>query len=36
VLTIKQLADYVGVTVRAVRHYHARGPLPEPERDASG
>jgi DNA-binding transcriptional MerR regulator len=36
VLTIKQLADYVGVTVRAVRHYHARGLLPEPERDASG
>ena len=35
-LTIKQLADYVGVTVRAVRHYHARGLLPEPERDASG
>jgi DNA-binding transcriptional MerR regulator len=36
VLTIKQLADYVGVTVRAVRHYHAIGLLPEPERDASG
>jgi DNA-binding transcriptional MerR regulator len=36
VLTIKQLADYVGVTVRAVRHYHARGLLPEPQRDASG
>jgi DNA-binding transcriptional MerR regulator len=36
VLTIKQLADYVGVTVRAVRHYHARGLLPEPERDGSG
>jgi DNA-binding transcriptional MerR regulator len=36
VLTIKQLADFVGVTVRAVRHYHARGLLPEPERDASG
>ena len=35
-LTIKQLADYVGVTVRAVRHYHARGLLPEPGRDASG
>lgn len=35
-LTIKQLADYVGVTVRAVRHYHAIGLLPEPERDASG
>jgi DNA-binding transcriptional MerR regulator len=36
VLTIKQLADYVGVTVRAVRHYHAVGLLPEPERDGSG
>jgi DNA-binding transcriptional MerR regulator len=35
-LTIGQLAGYVGVTVRAVRHYHQRGLLPEPERDASG
>ena len=35
-LTIGQLADYVGVTVRAIRHYHQRGLLPEPERDASG
>ncbi len=35
-LTISQLADYVGVTVRAVRHYHQRGLLAEPERDASG
>ncbi|MGZ4650798.1 MAG: MerR family transcriptional regulator [Kineosporiaceae bacterium] len=35
-LTIKQLAEFVGVTVRAVRHYHARGLLPEPERDSSG
>lgn len=35
-LTIGQLADYVGVTVRAVRHYHERGLLPEPTRDASG
>jgi DNA-binding transcriptional MerR regulator len=35
-LTIGQLADYVGVTIRAVRHYHKRGLLPEPERDASG
>ena len=35
-LTISQLASYAGVTVRAVRHYHARGLLPEPERDASG
>ncbi|MFY0405880.1 MerR family transcriptional regulator [Solicola sp. PLA-1-18] len=35
-LTISQLAAYAGVTVRAVRHYHARGLLPEPERDHSG
>ena len=35
-LTIGQLADYAGVTVRAVRHYHQIGLLPEPERDASG
>jgi DNA-binding transcriptional MerR regulator len=35
-LTIKRLADYVGVTVRAVRHYHQTGLLPEPERDHSG
>jgi DNA-binding transcriptional MerR regulator len=35
-LTIGQLADYVGVTVRAVRHYHQRGLLAEPARDASG
>lgn len=35
-LTIGQLAAYAGTTVRAVRHYHATGLLPEPERDASG
>ncbi|RJL23037.1 MerR family transcriptional regulator [Bailinhaonella thermotolerans] len=35
-LTIGELASYAGVTVRAVRHYHARGLLPEPERDLSG
>jgi DNA-binding transcriptional MerR regulator len=35
-LTISQLAASVGVTVRAVRHYHARGLLPEPARDDSG
>ncbi len=35
-LTISQLATYAGVTVRAVRHYHAKGLLPEPERDQSG
>ena len=35
-LTIGQLAAHTGVTVRAIRHYHARGLLPEPPRDASG
>ncbi|WP_211247608.1 MerR family transcriptional regulator [Cryptosporangium arvum] len=35
-LTIGQLAAYAGVTIKAVRHYHARGLLPEPGRDASG
>lgn len=35
-LTIGQLASYAGVTVRAVRHYHAKGLLPEPGRDRSG
>lgn len=35
-LTISQLADYAGVTVRAVRHYHRIGLLAEPPRDHSG
>ena len=35
-LTISQLAKYVGVTARAVRHYHALSLLPEPSRDPSG
>jgi DNA-binding transcriptional MerR regulator len=35
-LTIGELAAYAGVTVRAIRHYHAKGLLPEPERDHSG
>jgi DNA-binding transcriptional MerR regulator len=35
-LTIGQLSSYAGVTIRAVRHYHQIGLLPEPERDASG
>ena len=29
-LTISQLASYAGVTVRAVRHYHAKGCCPSP------
>jgi DNA-binding transcriptional MerR regulator len=36
VLTIGQLASYAGVSVRTVRHYHTKGLLPEPARDASG
>ena len=35
-LSISQLANYAGVTVRAVRHYHQIGLLPEPARDHSG
>jgi DNA-binding transcriptional MerR regulator len=35
-LTISRLATYAGVTVRAVRHYHQIGLLPEPERTYSG
>ncbi|MGW5716960.1 MerR family transcriptional regulator [Amycolatopsis sp. NPDC003865] len=35
-LTIGQLAGYVGVTTKAIRVYHAKGLLPEPPRDASG
>jgi DNA-binding transcriptional MerR regulator len=35
-LTIGQLADHCGVTVRAIRHYHRLGLLPEPVRDHSG
>jgi len=36
VLTISEVAAYAGITVRAVRHYHQRGLLPEPPRDSSG
>src|ERR1700750_2341234 len=35
-LTIGHMASYAGVPIRAVRHYHQIGLLPEPERDASG
>src|ERR1700719_1518050 len=35
-ITTGQLADYAGVTIRAVRHYHQRGLLEEPPRDSSG
>lgn len=35
-ITIGQLASYAGVTIKAVRHYHQRGLLDEPQRDSSG
>lgn len=35
-LTIGQLAAHAGVSTKAIRVYHAKGLLPEPERDASG
>ncbi len=35
-LTIGQLANHCGVTVRAIRHYHRVGLLQEPVRDDSG
>lgn len=36
VLTIGQLARYVGVSIKTVRVYHDKGLLPEPDRDGSG
>lgn len=35
-ITIGRLAEYAGVTIKAVRHYHERGLLAEPDRDSSG
>lgn len=35
-ITIGQLARYVGVSVKTIRVYHDKGLLPEPVRDASG
>lgn len=35
-LTIKQMADYAGVTIKTVRHYHRIGLLAEPPRDEHG
>ncbi|MCQ8194307.1 MerR family transcriptional regulator [Streptomyces rugosispiralis] len=35
-LTIGQLAKHAGVSTKAIRVYHAKGLLPEPDRDASG
>ncbi len=36
VITIGQLAKYVGVSTKTIRVYHDKGLLPEPARDASG
>jgi DNA-binding transcriptional MerR regulator len=36
VITIGQLARYVGVSTKTIRVYHDKGLLPEPDRDASG
>ncbi len=35
-ITIGQLAGYVGVSIKTIRVYHDKGLLPEPGRDASG
>ncbi|WP_228769835.1 MerR family transcriptional regulator [Actinokineospora alba] len=35
-ITIGRLADFAGVTIKAIRHYHERGLLAEPDRDSSG
>ncbi|MGG2462742.1 MerR family transcriptional regulator [Streptomyces sp. RGM 3693] len=35
-ITIGQLARYVGVSTKTIRVYHDKGLLPEPNRDASG
>jgi DNA-binding transcriptional MerR regulator len=36
VITIGQLAGYVGVSIKTIRVYHDKGLLPEPGRDESG
>ena len=35
-ITIGRLADYAGVTIKAVRHFHRLGLLAEPPPDSSG
>ncbi|MFF0291202.1 MerR family transcriptional regulator [Streptomyces sp. NPDC005262] len=35
-ITIGQLARYVGVSTKTIRVYHDKGLLPDPDRDASG
>jgi len=36
VITIGQLARYIGVSTKTIRVYHDKGLLPEPSRDSSG
>ena len=36
VITIGQLARYIGVSIKTIRVYHDKGLLPEPDRDVSG
>jgi DNA-binding transcriptional MerR regulator len=36
VITIGQLARHAGVSTKTIRVYHAKGLLPEPQRDSSG
>ncbi len=36
VITIGQLAKYIGVSTKTIRVYHDKGLFPEPDRDASG
>ena len=35
-MRIGELAGLVGISTRAIRHYHRVGPLPEPARTANG
>jgi DNA-binding transcriptional MerR regulator len=35
-LTISQAAEFTGVTVETVQHYHRLGLIDEPRRDRSG
>ncbi|MFI6321460.1 MerR family transcriptional regulator [Nonomuraea sp. NPDC050556] len=35
-ITIGQLARYIGVSTKTIRVYHDKGLIPEPDRDASG
>ena len=35
-MRIGELADFVGISTRAIRHYHHVGLLPEPARRANG